>query len=96
MLNFVLYLNMGLNLFIKIETISLNWWCHLHVGRYCWIRSTILSYLFILGMDFINGLPSCTNGCNAIFTCVDYLTKYIVLTACTLGAGQLSAKKIAQ
>ena len=43
-------------------------------------------------MDFITGLPSCANGCNAIFTCVDCLTKYTVLTACTLGAGELSAK----
>ena len=43
-------------------------------------------------MDFITGLPLCANGCNAIFTCVDHLTKYTVLTACTLGAGELSAK----
>ena len=47
-------------------------------------------------MDFITGLPSYANGCNAIFTCVDYLTKYTVLTACTLGAGELSAKQVAQ
>ena len=47
-------------------------------------------------MDFITGLPLCANGFNAIFTCVDYLTKYLVLTACTLGAGELSAKKVAQ
>ena len=26
-------------------------------------------------MDFITGLPACTNGCNAIFTYVDHLTK---------------------
>ena len=47
-------------------------------------------------MDFITGLPSCANGCNAIFTCVDRLTKYTVLTACTLGAGELIAKQVAQ
>ena len=47
-------------------------------------------------MDFITGLPSCANSCNAIFTCVDCLTKYTVLTACNLGAGELSAKKVAQ
>ena len=29
-------------------------------------------------MDFITGLHSCENGCNAIFTCIDYLTKYMV------------------
>ena len=43
-------------------------------------------------MDFITGLPSCANGCNAIFTCIDHLTKYTVLTARTLGAGELSAQ----
>ena len=47
-------------------------------------------------MDFITGLPSSANGCNAIFTCVDRLTKYTVLTACTLGAGELSSKQVAQ
>ena len=47
-------------------------------------------------MDFITGLPSCANGCNAIFTCVDCLPKYTVLTACTLGAGELCAKQVAQ
>ena len=40
-------------------------------------------------MDFITGLPSCAHGCNAIFTCVD-------LAACTLGAGELSAKQAAK
>ena len=43
-------------------------------------------------MDFITGLPICANGYNATFICVDHLTKYTVLTACTLGAGDLSAK----
>ena len=46
-------------------------------------------------MDLIIGSPSCANGCNAIFTCVYRLTKYTVLTACTLGAGDLSAKQVA-
>ena len=27
------------------------------------------------------------HGYNSIFTCVDFLTMYTVLTACTLGAG---------
>ena len=45
-------------------------------------------------MDFVTGLSFCANGCNAIFTCVDCLTKYTVLTACTLGAGELSANKL--
>ena len=43
-------------------------------------------------MDFITGLPTCANGCNAIFTCVNYLTKYTVLTACTLGAGEIEGQ----
>ena len=43
-------------------------------------------------MDFITGLPSYANSCNAIFTCVNCLTNYIVLTPCTLGMGELSAK----
>ena len=47
-------------------------------------------------MDFITRLPSCPNGCKAIFTCVDHLTKYTVLTECTLGSGELSAKQVAQ
>ena len=47
-------------------------------------------------MDFITGLPSCANGCNTTFTCVDYLTKYTVLTVCTLGAWELSNKQVAQ
>ena len=38
------------------------------------------------------GYLLCANGCNAIFTCVDCLTKYTVLTACTLGVGELHAK----
>ena len=47
-------------------------------------------------MDFITRLPSCANGCNAILTCVDHSTKYTVLIACTLGAGELSAKQVVQ
>ena len=46
MLGFMLCLNMGLSLYIKS---SPDWWCRLHVGRYCWMRSTILSCLLILG-----------------------------------------------
>ena len=48
-----------------------------------------------LGQDFITGLLSCPNGCNAIFICVDHLIKYTILTACILGAGDLSAKQAA-
>ena len=51
MLSFMLYLNMGLNLHIKAQTSSLDWWCPLHVGRYYWIRSTKLSCLLILDTE---------------------------------------------
>ena len=47
-------------------------------------------------MDFITGLPSCANSCNTIFTCVDFLTRYTVLNACTLGKRELSVKQVAQ
>ena len=47
-------------------------------------------------MDFVTGLPTYANGCNPIITCVDCLTKYTVLTACALGAGELSAKQVAK
>ena len=41
--------SMGLNLYIKAQKSSSYWWCHLHVSRYCWMRSTILSCPRILG-----------------------------------------------
>ena len=63
----------------------------------CWNRYPLLiEALGFLSMDFIIGLPSYANGCNAIFTSVDRLTKYTVLNACTLGEGELSAKQVAQ
>ena len=43
-------------------------------------------------MESITGLQSCANSCNAIFTCFDHLTKYTVLTAYALGAGELRNK----
>ena len=49
MLSFMLCLNMGLNLYIKAQKSILDWWCHLLVGRYCWMKSTMLSCLLILG-----------------------------------------------
>ena len=68
MLSFMLYQNMGLNLYKKAQKISSEWWCHLHIGRYCWLRSTMLSYLLILGTKrcmlcclLIFGGPKCDN-----------------------------------
>ena len=65
---------------------------HKHPQAY-WNLYPLLTEGLDLGLWTLSlGLPSCANGCNAIFTCVDRLTKYTVLTACTLGAGELSAK----
>ena len=46
-------------------------------------------------MDFITGLPDC-DGFNAIYTCVDRLTKLVRLIPCKLGAGELSAAAVAK
>ena len=45
-------------------------------------------------MDFITDLPD-SGGYNAIFTCVDKLSKYVVLTPCVMGDGILSASAVA-
>ena len=42
-------------------------------------------------MDFITSLPE-DQGCNAIFTCIDKLTKLVRLTPCHMGEGLLSAE----
>ena len=137
MLRFMLCPNMGFIWSLRLQKSSLEWWCRLFVSRCCWMRSTTLSYLLILGLKrcmlccmlvcgghrceflvskfvsnvrfinmlkiahkhpqaywnrylllregfgswsiyFITGLPSCENGCNAIFTWVYCLTKYTV------------------
>ena len=46
-------------------------------------------------MDFITGLPLCGGKYNAIYTCVDRLTKFTRLTPCSLGAGELTAEAVA-
>ena len=38
-----------LNWYIKAQKSSLDWWCHIFIGRYCWTKSTRLSCLLILG-----------------------------------------------
>ena len=50
MLSSMLYPNKSLSFFIKAQKSSPNWWCHLFVGRSCWMRSTTLSCLLILGL----------------------------------------------
>ena len=42
-------------------------------------------------MDFITSLPE-DQGCNAIFTCIDKLTKLVRLTPCRMGEGLLSCR----
>ena len=155
MLSFMLCPNTDLSWSLKAQKSSLDWWCCPIVGRCCWMGSTTLSCLLILGLRrcmlcflpmygghtwevlvskfvslvrFVNtlriahkhpqdcwnhyplqqkgldlglwisslGYPLLPNDCNTIFTCVDCLTKYTVLTTCTLGAGELTAKQVAQ
>ena len=68
MLSFMLCQNMGLNLYNKAQTSSPDWWCCLHVVRYCWMRSTMLSCPLILGTKrcmlcwlLMFGGPKCEN-----------------------------------
>lgn len=46
-------------------------------------------------MDFITNLPLC-RGFNALFCCVDRLTKYVVLIPCFVGEGALGAPEVAR
>ena len=46
-------------------------------------------------MDFIMSLPK-DQGSNAIFTCIDKLTKLVRLTPCRIGEGLLSAEQTAK
>lgn len=46
-------------------------------------------------MDFITNLPE-SNGYNAIFTCVEKLTKLVRITPCSMGDGVLSAEEVAR
>ena len=51
---------------------------HKHPQAY-WNRYPLLREGLDLGIWISSlGYPSCANGCNAIFTCVDCLTKYTV------------------
>ena len=68
MLSSMLYLDMGLNLYVKAQMSSLDWWCYLHISTYCWMRSIMLSCLLILGTKrcmlyclLIFGCPKCEN-----------------------------------
>ena len=46
-------------------------------------------------MDIVMDLPL-NNGCNAIFVCVDKLTKLVRLVPCAAGEGELSAAATAR
>ena len=52
---------MDLSLYIKDQKSTLDWGCHLLIGRYCWIRSARLSCLLILGTK---------DACFFVFSCV--------------------------
>ena len=51
----------------------------------------LLDHFSFCTVDFITSLPK-DQGCNAIFTCVDKLTKLVRLTTCHMGEGLLSAE----
>ena len=68
MLSFMLYLNMGFNSSTKAQKSSPGWCYRLHIGRYCWTRSIVLSCLLILGTKrcmlcclLVFGSPKCEN-----------------------------------
>ena len=50
MLSFTFCPNTVLSWSLKAQKSNLDWWCHLLVGRCCWMRSTTLSCLLILGL----------------------------------------------
>ena len=50
MLSFMLCPNTDLSWSLRVQKSSLDWWCRLLVGRCCWMRSTTLSCLLILGL----------------------------------------------
>ena len=50
MLSFILCPIMVLSWSLRVQKSRLDWWCHLLVGRYCWMSSTTLSCLLILGL----------------------------------------------
>ncbi len=45
-------------------------------------------------MDLITDLPD-SDGFNTVFTCVEKLSKYVVLVPCRMGDGELSAVDVA-
>ena len=50
MFSFILCPNTGLSWSLKAQKSSLGWWCCLLVSRCCWMKSTTLSCLLILGL----------------------------------------------
>ena len=50
MLSFMLYPNTDLSWSLRVQKSSLEWWYRLFIGRCCWMRSTTLSCMLILGL----------------------------------------------
>ena len=48
MLCFMFVADMGLKLFFVVQVMLLGWWCLLHVGSCCWMKSTAQSLLLTL------------------------------------------------
>ena len=55
----------------------------------------LAAWFDIWSMDFITNHLIFAD-CNAVFTCIDKFTKYICLTPCFVGEGQLSAAQCAR
>ena len=47
-------------------------------------------------MDFITSLPCTASGHNAIFTCIDRLSKFMQLIPCMVGESALSVEEVAE
>ena len=80
MLSFMLWLNISLKIHIKPQKNSLDWWCHFHIGKYCWMKSTMLSCLLILGTKrcmlyclLMFGGPRCENHVTEFISSVRFL-----------------------
>ena len=76
MLSFMLCSNTNLSWSLKAQKSSVDWWCCFLVGRCCWMKSTILSCLLILG------LRRCMLCCLPVYgghTCEFLVSKFVSL-----------------
>ena len=71
---FMFVADMGLKLFFEVQVMLLGWWCLLHVGSCCWMKSTAQSLLLIL----VPGrcMPCLANVCGG-HTCAGLAKRYV-------------------